>query len=130
MVIDLEKIKKSQETVKSNVFGDWLKTIRANKFFLSRITSKDKIFFVQNLQVMIRSGLPLDRSLKTLADQTRNKYFQKIIADLASQTEKGIAFAQSLGKYQKVFGDLFINMVEAGEVSGRLEDVLSQLYVQ
>ena len=130
MVIDLEKIKKSQETVKSNVFGDWLKIIRANKFFLSRITSKDKIFFVQNLQVMIKSGLPLDRSLRTLAEQTRNQQFKKVIGDLASGTEKGVAFADSLKKQSAVFGGLFVSMVEAGEASGRLEDVLKELYLQ
>ena len=143
MAIDLEKIKKQRaKPVMAAVKNTALPALAEAKVDFSfkklylklqsigTVSGKDKIFFVQNLQVMIRSGLPLDRSLKTLADQTRNKYFQKIIADLASQTEKGIAFAQSLGKYQKVFGDLFINMVEAGEVSGRLEDVLSQLYVQ
>ena len=131
MAIDIEKIK-NQATPKTEAGPKSFSFEKLYKKFqtIGTVTSKDKIFFVQNLQVMIRSGLPLDKSLKTLADQTRNGRFQKIINDLAQDTEKGISFAQSLSKYAKTFGDLFINMVEAGEVSGRLEDVLKQIYIQ
>lgn len=130
MVIDLEKIKKAQETVKTDFFGNLFKIIKTKNIFFSGVSSKDKIFFAQNLQVMIKSGLALDRSLKTLAEQTRNKRFKNIIMDLAQGTEKGISFTDSLKKHQSVFGNLFVSLVEAGEASGRLEDVLKEIYLQ
>ncbi len=131
MVIDISKIKKEAEKPKEPDLKKFeVKTLLDKIKTIGTISSKDKIFFVQNLQVMIRSGLPLDRSLKTLAEQTSNMRFKKIISNLASDTEKGISFGVSLAKHRKVFGDLFINMVEAGEVSGRLEDVLKQIYIQ
>lgn len=97
---------------------------------IGSISSKEKQFFVQNLQVMVRSGLPLDKSLKTLAEQTKNQQFKKIITDLYQNTEKGISFKDSLSKYKSTFGELFVNMVEAGEISGRLDEVLAQIYLQ
>ncbi len=97
---------------------------------IASISSREKQFFVQNLQVMIKSGLALDKSLKTLAEQTKNKKFKNIIFDLYQNTEKGVSFKESLGKYKSTFGELFVNMVEAGEISGRLDDVLGQIYLQ
>jgi len=131
MVIDISKIKKEAEKPKEPDLKKFeVKTLLDKIKTIGTISSKDKIFFVQNLQVMIRSGLPLHRSLKTLPQQTTNMRFKKIISNFASYTEKGISFGVSLAKHRKVFGDLFINMVEAGEVSGRLEDVLKQIYIQ
>lgn len=97
---------------------------------IGTIPLKEKIFFVQNLRFMIKSGLSLSAALKILVDQTNNKKFKKIIVDLREATEQGLAFADSLQKHQVIFGDLFINMVRAGEASGRLDDVLKELYLQ
>lgn len=94
------------------------------------VSNKEILFFVKNLQVMSKSGIALDKSLKTLAEQTDNKKFKKILLDLALNTEKGQTFADSLNKYNNIFSPLFINMVEAGEISGRLEQVLGQIYIQ
>ncbi|MCX6785966.1 MAG: type II secretion system F family protein [Candidatus Komeilibacteria bacterium] len=128
MVLDLKTKETSPEqNSKTNI---WFKALLARSEEISSISAKEKIFFVQNLQVMIRSGLALDRSLKTLAEQTKNKRFKKIITALAYDTEKGVSFTDSLKKYESVFGHLFISMVEAGEISGRLEAVLKQIYLQ
>lgn len=130
MVLDLEKMKSKQEADKASLIGFFFKNFFKKLQQVSSISSKEKIFFCQNLQVMIRSGLALDRSLKTLAEQTRNKRFKKIIDDLAQNTEKGVSFTDSLKKYENVFGHLFVSMVEAGEISGRLDAVLQQIYLQ
>lgn len=97
---------------------------------LSRIPLKERLFFVQYLGIMLKSGVSLAAGLKTLGQQTQNKYFAFIISDVAGKVEKGVSLAESLKPHEKIFGELFINMVEAGEVSGKLEDVLIQLYVQ
>ncbi|MEA1963328.1 MAG: type II secretion system F family protein [Patescibacteria group bacterium] len=97
---------------------------------LSCVPLKEKLFFVQHLGVMLKSGISLSIALKTLAKQTENKYFKKILTDTGEQVEKGKSFTEALTPHKKIFGELFVSMVEAGELSGKLEDVLSQLYLQ
>lgn len=95
-----------------------------------KVALSQKIFLVQQLGVMIKSGLSLSIALKTLAEQTTSKSFRIILIDLQQGVEKGSLLSKGLEKYQKIFGELFINMVMAGEASGKLEDVLRQLFVQ
>jgi len=97
---------------------------------LSRVPLKEKLFFVQHLSIMLKAGISLSASLKTLAKQSENKYFLKILNDVSLRVEKGMSFTESLKPYENIFGELFINMIEAGEISGKLEAVLKQLYVQ
>lgn len=97
---------------------------------LSKVPLKERLFFVQHLGIMLKSGISLSTALKTLAEQTENKFFKKVLSDVGITVEKGSTFADSLKIYQKVFGPMFISMVEAGELSGKLEDVLHQLYIQ
>ena len=89
-----------------------------------------KIFFVQQLGVMLKAGISLSIALKTLAAQTTSKNFKIILLDLQEGVEKGNLLSKGLEKYQKIFGELFINMIRAGEASGKLEDVLRQLFIQ
>src|SRR5689334_3547042 len=77
-----------------------------------------KIFFTQNLGVMLRGGFSISRAMGTLALQTSHKYFKKVILNLQNDLEGGMTFAQALRKYPHVFSELFINMVAAGEASG------------
>lgn len=95
-----------------------------------KISLSQKIFFVQQLGVMIKAGISLSVALKTLSKQTNSKSFGIILNDLQQGVEKGNLLSKGLEKYQKIFGELFINMVKAGEASGKLEDVLKQLFVQ
>lgn len=96
----------------------------------SRVPLKEKLFFVQYLAIMLKTGISLATALNTLSKQTENKRFALVISDVANNVEKGVSLTDSLKPHDKVFGELFINMIEAGEVSGKLEDVLNQLYIQ
>src|SRR3989339_1671080 len=103
------------------------------KNFLNRFQSiklSQKIFFVQQLGVMIRTGISMTVALKTLAEQTSAKNFRAILTDLEQQVEKGNLLSKGLERYERTFGELFINMVRAGEASGKLEEVLKQLFTQ
>jgi len=95
-----------------------------------RISSVDKIFFTQNLYIMIRTGFSLAQGLKTLVAQTENKRFCSIIDKLRADVEKGITLSKAMTKFPKVFNELFVNMIASGEISGKLEDVLQQLTLQ
>lgn len=89
-----------------------------------------KIFFTQNLGVMLRGGFSISRAMGVLALQTSHKYFQKVILTLQSDLEAGTSFSQALKKHPRVFSELFINMIAAGEASGKLDDVLKNLTIQ
>jgi type IV pilus assembly protein PilC len=96
----------------------------------SRVPSNEKLFFVQNLGIMLKAGVSILTALQTLAKQAENKKFALIITETAQAVEKGKTLTDSLKLNQKIFGELFINMIEAGEISGKLESVLAQLYLQ
>jgi len=132
MAVNLAKQSTQYEETKEAIAKSESLTDKVNKFFLrlSRVPLKEKLFFVQHLSIMLKAGISLSAALKTLAEQSESKSFSGILKDISSKVEKGIGFAESLKPYQKIFGELFINMVESGEVSGKLENVLNRLYVQ
>ncbi len=96
----------------------------------SSVPTAEKLFFVQNLQVMTKAGLSLSKALKTLSLQTKNKYFQEVLANIQTEIEKGVELSQAMRAYPNVFNELFVNMIASGEVSGNLENVLQSLYLQ
>lgn len=101
--------------------------------FLDRFQSvplKEKMMFARNLGIMIASGLPTPKAVSNLGKQTKNKRFQKILEDVFEEVQSGKSLSEGLGKYPGVFGDLFINMVHVGEISGNLEEVLDIVATQ
>jgi type IV pilus assembly protein PilC len=127
---EIEDNEKENKKNKSEFGGSLTAKINNFLLFFSRVPLKEKLFFVQYLGIMLKSGISLASGLKTLSLQTSNKRFAKIIGEIAESVEKGTSFTESLKPHKKVFGELFINMIEAGEVSGKLENVLVQLYIQ
>jgi len=105
---------------------------KINNYLLrfSRISLKDKLFFVQHLSLMLRSGISISTALKTLSNQSENLRFKQILADLSKKLEEGVSFSDALRNHDKVFSEMFISMMEAGELSGKLEEVLREMYVQ
>jgi len=97
---------------------------------LSKVPLKEKLFFVQHLNLMLKSGISIAKATNTLSEQTTNKYFKKVLKDISITVEKGSSFSDSLKQHRKVFGNVFISMVQAGELSGKLEEVLNQLFIQ
>jgi type II secretory pathway component PulF len=101
---------------------------------LAELTSKlrpisliEKMFFTRNLAVMIAAGLSLTRAMDALKQETTNPKFRKILTDINNSVTKGKTLAESLKLHEKVFGALFINMVEVGETTGKLTLVLKLL---
>ncbi len=105
---------------------------KINNFLLKikKVPLKEKLFFVQHLSLMLRVGISLSKALYTLAYQAQNKYFAQVLTQMAKRVDAGEGFSEVLKSYPKVFNELFINMIEAGEASGKLEEVLKQLFVQ
>lgn len=97
---------------------------------LSRIPVVQKIFFTQNLSVMVKTGFSLAQALRTLALQTSHKTFREVIISLQQDIESGVSFSNALAKHPQVFPELFVNMVAAGEASGKLDEILINLTKQ
>ncbi len=123
----VNKINSEKEKSGKESFADKINNLLLH---FSRVPLKEKLFFVQYLGIMLKAGISLSRCLNTLAIQTSNKRFASIINNIAKNIEKGKSLTESLSNHKGIFGELFINMVEAGELSGNLEDVLKQLYIQ
>lgn len=91
------------------------------------IPLEDKMLFSRNLSVMVNAGLSLTRALDALARETANPKFKKVIEDLQGSIVKGASFSEALRAHRAVFGELFSNMVEVGETTGKLSLVLKLL---
>src|SRR3989344_3777701 len=95
-----------------------------------KISATNKIFLLQNLSVMVKAGVPLADSLSTLAEQTKNKKLKTMLFDVQKKIKEGKNFSESLEPYQERLGELFINMIKAGEASGQLDQVIKELHLQ
>jgi type IV pilus assembly protein PilC len=93
------------------------------------IKTREVVIFTRQFATMINSGLPLVQSLTILAEQTENKRFQIIIAQVLQDIQAGQTLADSLRKHPKVFTELYVNMVAAGEAGGILDVILNRLAV-
>lgn len=89
-----------------------------------------KVFFTENLRVMIKAGLSMSEALSTLSAQAESKLMKRIIGDVRTDVESGKLLSQGMRKYPKIFEDIFVSMIQIGEVSGTLEQVLLELTTQ
>lgn len=96
----------------------------------NHISAPAKMFLLQTLSAMVKAGVSLADALTTLGEQTPNRRMKKVLLDIAGTVRSGKTFGESLDPYRSDFGELFINMIKAGEGSGRLEEVIHELYVQ
>src|SRR5882762_2775127 len=96
-------------------------------FKRKKVKSKILMIFTRQLATLIDSGLPLLRSLNVLAKQERDKVLKNTIDKLADSVQGGSTFSDALALHPKIFNDLYVNMVKAGEVGGVLELVLTRL---
>ena len=96
-------------------------------FQRKKIKSKLLMLFTRQLATLIDSGLPLLRSLNVLANQERDKVLKNTINKVADAVQGGSTFSDALALHPRIFNDLYINMVKAGEVGGVLELVLNRL---
>ncbi|WP_417911892.1 type II secretion system F family protein [Candidatus Electronema sp. TJ] len=104
------------------------KDMFANVAFLQpKVTGKDIVIFTRQMSTMIDAGLPLVQSLQILSKQQDNPTFKRALTEMLSDVETGLTLADSMRKHPKIFDSLFANMIEAGEVGGILDTILSRL---
>lgn len=91
------------------------------------VKAEDITGFARQFAAMISAGLPLIQCLSILTEQSENPHFRKVLVSVTSGVEAGNSLADSMAKHPKVFPELFINMIAAGEVGGILDTILNRL---
>jgi type IV pilus assembly protein PilC len=118
---------------KQSVVVTSLEEKKAGGFDLSKIslgsglTDKDLVVFTRQFGTMINAGLPLVQCLEILSTQSENKVLRETIGEVKIQVEAGSTFSDALRRHPKVFDDLYVNLVHAGEVGGLLDTILTRL---
>jgi general secretion pathway protein F len=101
--------------------------VHLGRLFRSRVSSEDVAIFTRQLSTLLHAGVTLIEALSALVDQTEKERLKRIISDVKSRVNEGSSLADALAEHGRVFGNLYINMVRAGEASGALDAVLARL---
>lgn len=96
------------------------------------ISSRDLATFTRQFSTLLRSGIQLADALRALVEQCDNRGLEQVLRNVKEEITTGNNLAEALAKHPRYFSDLYVNMVRAGEASGNLDQVLTQLavYVQ
>lgn len=93
----------------------------------TRIKAEDLANLTSQLSTLSGAGIPVVESLNALLEQTENPKLQIVLADVREKVNEGSNLADAMAAHPKVFGDLYVSMVRAGEASGALDVVLKRL---
>jgi type IV pilus assembly protein PilC len=98
--------------------------------FGKRVGSKDRVLFSRQLSTLINAGLPLLQSLRSVNQQTTSKPLKVILNQIITDIEGGSTLSASMAKHPKVFNQVYISLIAAGETSGTLDKALDRLAIQ
>lgn len=95
--------------------------------FFEFVTLRDVAVMTRQLATLLRAGIPIVEAIGALTEQTDKDQLKRVLSDVRRQVNEGLALAAAMRDHPKVFSDLYINMVRAGESSGNLDVVLDRL---
>jgi len=120
---DLEAIPIKVKEQKPNPIDDWLRSLQG-------VDRQELINYTAQLMTLLKAGVPLLGSLDALKEQTENPTLKKAIAQIYSDVEAGSSYSEAIAKHEKIFPNLYVNTVRAGEAAGNLDVVLENLVKQ
>lgn len=103
------------------------KTTKKKFVFGGKVKDKDIVVFTRQFATMINAGLPLVQALEILSTQMENKNLARTVSNVKLDVEAGSTYADALRKHPRVFSELYVNMVAAGEAGGILDTILNRL---
>ena len=103
------------------------KDVKLGRLVRGRVTAEDVAILTRQLSTLLHAGVTLVDSLTALVDQTEKERLKRIVSDVKTRVNEGSSLADALAQHGKVFGNLYVNMVRAGEASGALDAVLARL---
>jgi general secretion pathway protein F len=101
--------------------------VNVRRWVLGRISPQDMAIATRQLAVLVHAGVPLVEALTALVDQVDHERLKRILGDVKQRVNEGAALADAMAAHPRVFGNLYVNMIRAGEHSGALEVVLKRL---
>lgn len=99
-------------------------------FGKKKVKLADLVIFTRQLSTMISAGVPLARSMSTLAADCESPALKEAITGIVKDVEGGVALGDAFAKYPDIFSDVYVNMVKAGEEGGILDEILKRLALQ
>lgn len=131
----LEAESEAQARVKLREDGHYITSLKESKeakpLFQRplKLKSKNLAIFCRQFAIMLSTGLTLVQSLELLEQQAIDKAFAKVLREIRLEVASGTGFTTALEKHAKVFPTVFLSLVEAGEITGALPEVLDRLAV-
>lgn len=122
--IYVTEVREAREKV---VGGKGLKREIDIKSLFDRVKPQDVGIFTRQLATLLKAGIPLAESLSALTDQATSEKLRRAVADIRTKVNEGTSLADALNSHKKIFPELYVNMVRAGETAGNLETVLFRL---
>ena len=95
----------------------------------NRVPLNTLVFFTRQLSTMFSAGLTIERALYFLSTEEKNSKFKKILLKISDDVKKGLLLSNALENHPGVFSNLYISLVKAGEVSGKLSETLEELSI-
>lgn len=96
----------------------------------NKVKAKDLVIFTRQFSTMVSAGVPLLRALTTLKEQSESVGLKKALEQVTNDIQGGLSLSDALGKHPKIFSDIYVNMVRAGEAGGILDQILNRLALQ
>ncbi len=137
-ILDAENIRELAQILK----GEGLILVKADSkidkkrngfslsFFSGKVSISEKMLVTRNLWIMVSTGLPLVKGFSILSAQSKSKKMKAALLDIGQEVSRGRSLSDAFKKYPDIFSEIFHGMIQAGEESGTLEDVLKVLSLQ
>lgn len=121
IVINIQEMERKDGESEGEETGDTYKP--------KKIKNKHKVIFTKKLTTMVKSGLPILKTLRMLEEQTENKNFRVVAKQIRRTVEGGATLSEAFSLHDKVFDPVYINLLKAGESSGKLTVFLERLVI-
>ena len=97
---------------------------------LNKVHSNDRINFTRQFSTLVGAGLPVAQALRTVAEQTQSSAMRAVVEDILTDVESGRSLSQAFGKHTDIFDNVYLSLINAGEVSGTLDESLERIAAQ
>jgi type IV pilus assembly protein PilC len=91
------------------------------------VPMKEKVVFMRQMSTMVGAGLPLTRALEVMVQQAGNPFFKRVLKEVLTSVQSGKSLSDSFRAQDEIFDEVTLNLIEAGEESGKLEIILERL---
>jgi type II secretory pathway component PulF len=95
--------------------------------FLKKVRAEEILFFTRQLATVIKAGIPITTGLSVLSEQAKNPILRDAILDVLERIKEGVPLSSAMSHYPRIFSEIYLHMVQAGEASGKLEEVLNRI---